>query len=73
MNIAQAADKNTKNTHIYKNWAVAFFLSMVSEVTVWKKKKKTLLCDAKVVVQKLVVRFWSFMSNHKVNKKLVVT
>ena len=30
MNIAQAADKNTKNTHIYKNWAVAFFLSMVS-------------------------------------------
>ena len=72
MNIAQAADKNTKNTHIYKNWAVAFFLSMVSEVTVWKKKKK-LLCDEKVVVQKLVVRFWSFMSNHKVNKKLVVT
>ena len=72
MNIAQAADKNTKNTHIYKNWAVAFFLSMVSEVTVWKKKKK-LLCDEKVVVQKLVLRFWSFMSNHKVNKKLVVT
>ena len=72
MNIAQAADKNTKNTHIYKNWAVAFFLSMVSEKTK-KKKKKKLLCDEKVVVQKLVVRFWSFMSNHKVNKKLVVT
>ena len=73
MNISQAADKNTKNTHIYKNWVVAFFLSMVSEVTVRKNKKKTLLCDEKVVVQKLFVRFWSFMSNHKVSKKLVVT
>ena len=41
MIIAQAADKNTKNTHIYKNWVVAFFLSMVSEVTVRKNKKNT--------------------------------
>ena len=29
--------------HAYENWTVAFFLSMVSEVTVQKNSKQTLL------------------------------
>ena len=47
MNILQTAHKKTKNTHIYKNWVVAFFLSMVSEVSVRKNKKKKHFCVMK--------------------------
>ena len=39
--LALAANKNTY--HVFQNWAVAFFLSMVSEVAVRKNSKQTLL------------------------------
>ena len=43
---------------VYENWTVAFFLSMVSEATVWKYSKHTLpYFKEKVTVQKLVIGF----------------
>ena len=39
---------------------------MVLEVTVWKNSKQTLLLFKKVTVQKLVLGFWIFTSNHNV-------
>ena len=53
--------------HVYKNWTVAFFLSMVLEVTVGKNSKQTLPQVEKVTVYKFVITFWTGTSNHKVN------
>ena len=45
---------------------VAFFLSMVSEMTPRKSSKQTLSKVEKVIVQKFVTGFWTVTSNHKV-------
>ena len=49
-----------------KTGQVAFFLSMVSEVTIWKNSKQELPQVEKLTVHKLVIEFWAVTSNHKV-------
>ena len=43
-----------------------FFLTIVSEVSVWKNPKQTLSAVEKVTVQKLVIGFRTVTSNHRV-------
>ena len=59
--LAQAANKNTK--FMFPKTDVAFFLSMVSEVTVQKIQNKHFLGHCP-----LVIGFWTVTSNHQVNK-----
>ena len=40
--LPQASNKNVGEVHVYENWMVAFFLSMVSEMTPRKSSKQTL-------------------------------